>query len=61
MTPEILASFAELGSTGLLFVLLMLERKRSTTIQEDRIADLKARIHALEALLPPTLAQQRMN
>ncbi len=57
MESEILTALAELGSTGLLLVLLMMERKRSTTIQEARIADLKTRISYLESLLPPTLAQ----
>ncbi len=56
MDNTIFATLAELGTTVLVLGLLWTERRRSSTIQEARIDDLKQRIAYLEAMLPPTLA-----
>ncbi len=55
METSLFSTLAELGTTGLVLGLLYMERRRSSSIQESRIDDLKQRIAYLEAMLPPTL------
>jgi len=57
MDLSFISSLLELGASGILLAGLIYERRRSSTIQEQRIADLKEQISFLTRDRPDYPAQ----